>query len=89
VVGAGLGVLRLREGGIGAPAETRIKGLRPHLGVFRQTPAGVEALADGSLARDGDLVQLTYQAAGRRFGVILSSASCSSPPRTPSTSLPS
>jgi hypothetical protein len=72
VVGAGLGVLRLREGGIDAPAETRIKGLTPHLGVFRQTPAGVEALADGSLARDGDLVQLTYQAAGRRFGVILS-----------------
>lgn len=72
VAGAGLGVLRLREGGIDAPAETRVKGLRPHLGVFRETPAGVEALADGSLAREGDLVQLTYQAAGHRFGVILS-----------------
>jgi hypothetical protein len=72
VVGAGLGVLRLREGSVDAPAETRLKGLRPHLGLFRQTPAGVEPLAEGALAREGDLVQLTYQAAGRPFGVILS-----------------
>jgi anti-sigma factor RsiW len=59
-------------GGLEVPAETRIKGLRPRLGVFRQTPAGIEALAEGALAREGDLVQLTYQAAGRPFGVILS-----------------
>ncbi len=72
VVGIGLGVLRLREGGLDAPAETRVKGLRPHLSVFRQTPAGIEALGEGALAREGDLVQLTYQAAGRPFGVILS-----------------
>jgi anti-sigma factor RsiW len=72
VVGVGLGVLRLREESVDAPAETRLKGLRPHLGLFRQTPAGVEPLAEGALAREGDLVQLTYQAAGRPFGVILS-----------------
>jgi len=72
VVGVGFGVLRLREAGVAAPAETRLKGLRPHLGVFRQTPAGVEALAEGTLAREGDVVQLTYQAAGRPFGVIFS-----------------
>ena len=72
VVGAGLGVLRLREGSVLAPAETRLKGLRPHLGLFRQTPAGIEALTEGAFAREGDLVQLTYQAAGRPFGVILS-----------------
>lgn len=72
VVAVGLGVLRLREPPVDVPAETRIKGLRPHLEVFRQTPAGIEALAEGALAREGDLVQLTYQAAGRPFGVIVS-----------------
>ena len=72
VVGVGLGVLQVREGRVDTPAETRLKGLRPHLGVFRQTPTGIEALAEGALAREGDLVQLTYQAAGRPFGVILS-----------------
>jgi len=71
-VSVGIGVLSLHKGRVEAPAETRIKGLRPHLGVFRRTSGGVEALSDGSLAREGDLVQLTYQAAGRPFGVILS-----------------
>ena len=70
VIGVGVGLLR--EARVETPAETRIKGLQPHLGVFRQTPAGVESLADGALVREGDLVQLTYLAAGRRFGVILS-----------------
>ncbi len=72
VTGVGLGVSRLWEGAVDAPAETRLKGLQPHLGLFRQTPAGVEPLAEGALAREGDLVQLTYQAAGRPFGAILS-----------------
>jgi hypothetical protein len=72
VAGLGSSLLRLRESSVDVPAESRLKGLRPHLGVFRQTPAGVEALTEGALAREGDLVQLTYQAAGRSFGVILS-----------------
>lgn len=72
VAGVGLGMLRLREERVELPAETRLKGLRPHLGVFRQTPSGVEALGEGALAHEGDLVQLTYQAAGRGFGVVLS-----------------
>jgi anti-sigma factor RsiW len=72
VVGVGLGLMRMREARVDVPAETRIKGLRPHLEVFRQTPAGIEPLAEGAIAREGDLVQLTYQAAGRRFGVIVS-----------------
>ena len=52
--------------------ENRIKGLRPSLLVYRHTPVGDEALPDRAPARAGDLVQLTYQAAGRRFGVIVS-----------------
>jgi anti-sigma factor RsiW len=72
VVGVGLGLLRMREARVDVPAETRIKGLRPHLEVFRQTPAGIEPLPEGAKAREGDLVQLTYQAAGRPFGVIVS-----------------
>jgi hypothetical protein len=72
VVGVGFGVMRLREPRVDVPAETRIKGLRPHLEVFRQTPAGIESLPEGAMAHEGDLVQLTYQAAGRPFGVIVS-----------------
>jgi hypothetical protein len=72
VVSAGLAALRPRDERVAVSDETRIKGLRPHLGLFRKTPAGVEPLQDGSPAREGDLVQLTYQAAGRRYGAILS-----------------
>jgi len=54
------------------PSGERIKGLRPSLSVFRQTPAGSEKLADASTARAGDVVRLAYQAAGQSHGVIVS-----------------
>jgi anti-sigma factor RsiW len=56
----------------GAEADVRIKGLRPGLTLFRRTPAGSEALADGAVAYPGDLVRVGYRAAGRSYGVIVS-----------------
>jgi hypothetical protein len=53
------------------PAE-RIKGMRPALALFRKSERGSEALADGDVARPGDLVRVGYRAAGRAYGVILS-----------------
>jgi len=55
------------------PDVTRIKGLDPHLLLYRKT-AGVEfePLPPGASARAGDVVQIAYQAAGRRYGVIVS-----------------
>jgi hypothetical protein len=50
----------------------RIKGLAPSLQLFRKTPDGSEPLADGALARAGDVIRVGYRAAGRGFGVILS-----------------
>ena len=50
----------------------RIKGMAPHLLLFRQTPTGAEPLADGALARPNDVIQLLYLSAGRRYGVIVS-----------------
>lgn len=50
----------------------RIKGLKPSLTLFRKTPGGSETLADGATARQGDVIRVGYQAAGRAFGVILS-----------------
>jgi hypothetical protein len=50
----------------------RIKGLRPALVLFRKTAAGTEALADGAVARAGDLIRVGYRSAGRPYGVILS-----------------
>lgn len=51
----------------------RIKGLRPHLRLHRRGPSGViEELRDGDVARAGDLVQISYVAAGNRNGVVVS-----------------
>jgi hypothetical protein len=59
--------------GKGATDTTRVKGLAPRLHVYRKGPAAaVEDLASGSVARENDVVQLAYQAAGRRFGAIVS-----------------
>jgi hypothetical protein len=51
---------------------TRIKGLRPEILLFRKTTSGAEPLTRTSVAHAGDVVQLAYQAAGRRYGVIVS-----------------
>ena len=50
----------------------RIKGLLPSLAVYRRTDRGTETLADGAVARKGDLLRLGYTAAGQSHGVILS-----------------
>jgi hypothetical protein len=50
----------------------RIKGLSPGLSVYRKTERGSETLADGAVVHRGDLIRLGYRAAGRRYGVILS-----------------
>jgi hypothetical protein len=58
-----------------APAlgsDDRIKGLQPSLVLFRRTASGSETLADGAVARAGDVVRVGYRAAGRTHGAILS-----------------
>ncbi len=50
----------------------RIKGLGPALAVFRRSARGTETLADGDVARPGDLLRLGYTSAGRAYGVIVS-----------------
>jgi anti-sigma factor RsiW len=54
------------------PGTTRVKGLRPQLLLFRKVGASTEALRAGAHAREGDVVQLAYQAGGQRYGVIVS-----------------
>jgi len=50
----------------------RIKGLSPALALYRRTARGSETLADGAVARAGDLLRVGYRAAGKQYGVILS-----------------
>lgn len=50
----------------------RTKGLVPALVVHRSRGGEIERLAEGALARAGDLVQLSYVAAGMRHGLVLS-----------------
>lgn len=52
--------------------ETRMKGIGPHLLVFRKTAAGAEELRPGAVARKGDVLQLSYTAGDARYGVIFS-----------------
>jgi len=52
--------------------ETRLKGLQPSLLVFRQADAGAEPLRPAAVAHPDDVVQLAYQAADRRYGVVVS-----------------
>ena len=57
------------------PSTERSKGSaadRPALAVYRWTAAGSERLADGDIARPGDLLRVGYASAGRSYGVILS-----------------
>ena len=51
---------------------TRSKGLLPQLDVHRQGASGPEELTEGALAKAGDVVQLSYMAAGAPYGAILS-----------------
>jgi len=70
-------VVAVQGTGIRAPHEAqqdgiRLKGAQPKLVVHRQAGDGAEQLADGAEARARDLLQLSYQAAGAAYGVVLS-----------------
>jgi hypothetical protein len=51
---------------------TRLKGMKPHLEVYRQTGLGAEALQAGGTVHPGDVLQIGYVAAARPYGMILS-----------------
>ncbi|WNG37815.1 DUF4384 domain-containing protein [Archangium violaceum] len=51
---------------------TRTKGLEPKLLIHRQTQGVPELLVDPARARQGDVLQLSYVAAGQRYGAVLS-----------------
>jgi len=54
------------------PDETRLKGVVPHVTVYRNTPDGAEEMPAGAPARRGDVLQLSYTAADARYGAIFS-----------------
>jgi hypothetical protein len=51
---------------------TRIKGLTPHLVLYRKAGDAVERLADGAQVGAGDVLQIAYVAARARYGVVVS-----------------
>jgi hypothetical protein len=60
-------------GALGEPTEVIIeKGSKPHLALYRKADKRSVQLPDGALTRRGDLLQLSYVAAGRRYGMIAS-----------------
>lgn len=50
----------------------RLKGAQPALVVWRKSQGAAERLEDGAQAAAGDVLQLEYNAAGTRYGVIAS-----------------
>jgi hypothetical protein len=50
---------------------TRVKG-GPGLAIYRKAPPGVEELGPGARVRPGDVLQVSYRAAGAADGVIIS-----------------
>jgi len=52
--------------------DIRVKGADAELVVFRKTASGSERLEPGAPALPGDLIRVGYRAAGRTFGVIVS-----------------
>lgn len=56
----------------GASEQIAVRGLEPHLIVFRKTKSGAERLTDRTRVRAGDMLQLAYVAAGSKYGVIAS-----------------
>jgi len=50
----------------------RLKGLKPHLVVYRKSGDEIERLEVGESAAEGDVIQLSYVAAGKKFGAIYS-----------------
>jgi hypothetical protein len=50
----------------------RLKGAGPRLVIYRKKGDDVERLGKGERAAEGDIIQLSYIAAGKEFGVIYS-----------------
>ncbi len=59
-------------GADGNPETTRLKGSLPALFLYRKADSGAEALRPGSAVRAGDLIQVQYEAAGRKYGAVFS-----------------
>ena len=53
-------------------ADAPVGGLAPHLVIHRKQGRQIVRLGDGAVARPGDIVQVSYVAAGNKHGVVLS-----------------
>lgn len=51
---------------------TRVKGLSPHLTLYRNTEEGSERLGNLDTVSRGDIIQIGYVSAGKQYGVIFS-----------------
>ncbi|MBX7101439.1 MAG: hypothetical protein K1X89_27235 [Myxococcaceae bacterium] len=72
VVAAALAVAVVAPRVAGHEVAERLKGSAPELLAHRQRGGTVERLREGAVVAAGDVVQLSYVAAGQRFEVVLS-----------------
>ena len=64
-------VIRQGQNG-GIPGEIRMKGAKTPLIVYRKTGDQITRLQNGEKARENDILQLSYVAVGKKYGVIYS-----------------
>jgi hypothetical protein len=57
---------------LGASETVRVKGLQPHLVIHRKRAELIELLHTGQMAHRGDVLQISYVAAGHQYGVVVS-----------------
>ncbi len=57
---------------ISSNEHTRIKGLTPHLTVYRRTKDSSEQLGNLDIVNAGDIIQVGYVASDQKYGVIIS-----------------
>ena len=61
-----------RPGSEGTAGTVRLKGLQPELNIYRKNGTAVEQLKPNQKVASRDLLQISYQGAGKRYGTIFS-----------------
>ncbi|NOY08096.1 MAG: hypothetical protein GXP33_04560 [Spirochaetes bacterium] len=74
-----IGIIQIKYAGVSAKDSvksgietTRIKGLSPYIKIYKETKNGPVLLGNNSLVKINDILQLSYNSAGYRYGIIFS-----------------
>ncbi len=74
-----IGIIQLKYAGVSVKVPvksgietTRIKGLTPYIKIYKETKNGAVLLGNNSPVKKNDILQLSYNSAGYKYGIIFS-----------------